>query len=177
MVPHMSATCARTSPLKSGSLVDDANGIAFDVQRYMLLTVLANGERGAGVARKKPYTTTEAASELTKRGFPADLRAVQRLCDGGDLRCVKTPGGVRRIPVSALEDYWHRLQKSGRITTEHTLSTGEAATYLTKKGIPVSPMTVRRWCDQGVLRCLPSVSGKQRRVLQSALDEYLAAIL
>ena len=129
------------------------------------------------MSRTKPYTTREAARELTARGCPMDLRTVQRLCDSDDLRCVKTPGGVRRIPVSALEAYWKYLKKSGRVATECTLSTGEAASYLSEHGIPVSAMTVRRWCDQSVLACLPSVGGTQRRIPQSALDAYLKMML
>lgn len=53
------------------------------------------------IARRKPYTTTEAAERL---GVSA--RTVSRMCDRGELPFYRTsPGGDRRIPVSAVDAY------------------------------------------------------------------------
>lgn len=141
---------------------------------------------------RKPYTTTEALQILQGRGLKdINLRTIQTLCEEGKLRCVPPPevlqrvreehGAIgyrhRRIPVSALEEFWATVQKSGLVTKEQVLKTAEAAAYLTERGYEVSPMTVRRWCDDGTLRCLRNATGKQRLILQSVLDDYLKSVL
>ncbi len=141
---------------------------------------------------RKPYTTTEALQILRERGLKdINLRTIQTLCEEGKLRCVPPPevlqrvreerGAIgykhRRIPVSALEEFWARSRSRVSSPNEQTLRTAEAAAYLTERGYEVSPMTVRRWCDDGTLRCLRNATGKQRLILQSVLDDYLKSVL
>ena len=141
---------------------------------------------------RKPYTTNEALKILRERGLKdINLRTIQTLCEEGKLRCVPSPdvlqrvreerGAIkykhRRIPASALEEFWARVKKSGLVTDEQTLRTAEAAAYLSERGYEVSPMTVRRWCDDGTLGCLRNATGKQRLILKSVLDDYLERVL
>ena len=50
-------------------------------------------------------TTRQAAEWLTARGLRMSYRTVARHVDEGNLAAHKTPGGYRRIPLSALDKY------------------------------------------------------------------------
>jgi hypothetical protein len=63
--------------------------------------------RKRGRPQKREYLTpAQAAAWLADHGRPKVCsRTVSRACDSGKIRCVKTPGGYRRILITDLEDY------------------------------------------------------------------------
>ena len=66
--------------------------------------------RKRGRPLKREYlTTTEAAAWLADHDYRIDPRTVIRACNRGDIACIKTPGGNRRILVTALEDFLRKM--------------------------------------------------------------------
>lgn len=59
--------------------------------------------------------------------------------------------------------------------TTPVLLPGEAAAYLTERGLSVSDETLRRWADKGKLRHLRLPSG-QLRFRTADLDELLVPV-
>jgi excisionase family DNA binding protein len=62
--------------------------------------------RKRGRPQKSEYlTTSQAAEYLAEHGYDISQRTIARACDRGDISCLVTPGGYRRILVTALKDY------------------------------------------------------------------------
>jgi len=56
--------------------------------------------------RKTEYLSPrEAAEYLTGRGYPVSGRTIARMCASGQLACVTSPGGFKRIRTSVIEQF------------------------------------------------------------------------
>lgn len=111
--------------------------------------------------KKEKLLTNKKARERLK----VSSRTLRRLINKGDIRSIRTPGGQRRIPESALAEL-ATLPNDQKVAT-----TSEAAVHF-----GVSIPTIRAWCDEGRLECIVTHGGHRRIILEPVIGAEIKDI-